>query len=250
MVQYTQRKMESEQDLFSQSTLMKDQEGEETDRKAPSSLEVKIAKTPHEAQTLAGANTQSGQYEHAATYQPSPTRVSKMPTALSDLTPHPWQHATNNEKMDFKKVQRTHEEFFRILKKDNSLEMVLDALRSVKLTFGLGKLTLYPLDYYVVSQLTHRPPARLQQYIHAVEFHDKNQVSQQVGAICLKPEDLLEDIMFESFAYQTTAEMSVINEGRTRFAFVVGKSQKKLSPSFILQGEVQAKYDPKIKAKS
>lgn len=58
------------------------------------------------------------------------------------------------EKIDVKVSDRFLTMFKKIIKNDKPLDMVIQALEGIKELFGCQKVTIYPIDFYMLRMTT------------------------------------------------------------------------------------------------
>ena len=62
------------------------------------------------------------------------------------------------EKVDIKTAERFLSMFKKIIRNDKPLDMVVAALDGIKELFGCQKVTIYPIDFYVLRMTTQNLP--------------------------------------------------------------------------------------------
>lgn len=108
--------------------------------------------------------------------------------------------ASHGEKLKPQTVEKLIKQFKAALKSERPLDVALQVLDHVKAQLGCTKLTLFPVDYFTTTLLTANLPKEKQSHVHSISYQDEqgDNVPQQLQAICRRPSELCQKIIFKS----------------------------------------------------
>lgn len=100
------------------------------------------------------------------------------------------------------------------MRSEKSLDVVTATLDGVKDLLGCQKVTIFPIDYYVVKMTTKNMPKDKQSWLHTVQFQDENENTPvYIAALARSQEELCTELVFKSLR-NLHEELLITNKGK------------------------------------
>ena len=131
------------------------------------------------------------------------------------------------EKIKVKAFEKLFNAFKLAQKSEKPLDVALQVIDLLKASLGCTKLALYPVDFYTNNLLTTGISKEKRHYLQQVGYVDDSDNTQsQITAICRRPEELCEKILFKSLKSLHSDILMKHDErtGRTQFAVMIRRS--------------------------
>ena len=105
----------------------------------------------------------------------------------------------------------------------------------VKEAMGLSKICFYPIDYNIVKATTENVSRDKKQYLHVIDFTDKNLGAvHRIAAICKDESNLIKDVLFDGLKQSDPTERMIVGERGKSVSYLIYQSKRNGGPAFIL----------------